>query len=108
MSFNLAPLVDSSSQELGFEEKEFVDFPFDALPGRIKDFSENISYAYNSPSEIVAASVISVLGMCLGRGVCLVTDDPEPTYGLLYLYLGAMRVWVSERLSLYLSLLIIL
>lgn len=90
MSFNLAPLVDSSSQELGFEEKEFVDFPFDALPGRIKDFSENISYAYNSPSEIVAASVISVLGMCLGRGVCLVTDDPEPTYGLLYLYLGAM------------------
>ena len=65
-------------------------FPFEALPEELLNIVDNLSDTYSAPRQILASSAISIIGMCLGRGVGLVTDDPEPTYGLLYMYLGAL------------------
>ncbi|MDA0905369.1 MAG: DUF3987 domain-containing protein [Verrucomicrobia bacterium] len=69
---------------------EKSEFPFDVLPPMLSEITDELANAYSAPKEILASSAISILGMCLGRGVALRTDDPEPTYGLLYMYLGAL------------------
>jgi hypothetical protein len=66
------------------------EFPFDMLPPLLSEIIDELATAYTAPREILASSAISIIGMCLGRGVGLCTDDPEPTYGLLYMYLGAL------------------
>lgn len=66
------------------------EFPFHVLPPLLSETIDELATAYSAPKEILASSAISIIGMCLGRGVGLYTDDPEPTYGLLYMYLGAL------------------
>ena len=81
-NINLVPFEDG-------KDINDIPFPLEELPPMLKETAESVAYAYNSPVEIVASSILSILGFCLGRGVSIQTYHPEPTYGLTYSYIGA-------------------
>lgn len=64
-------------------------FPLDALPPLLRETAEKVAYAYNSPIELVASSILTITGFCMGRGISMKTYHPDPIYGLLYMYLAA-------------------
>ena len=62
---------DMSAENINFVETREQDdevgdleecFPLDALPPILRKTAEAIAYAYNAPEEIVASSILPILG----------------------------------------------
>ena len=45
------------------------DFPFHVLPPLLAEIIDELATAYSAPKEILASSAISIIGMCLGKGL---------------------------------------
>ena len=71
-----------------FSPDNETGFPLDALPKTLHDIATEVSWAYKAPMDLVAPQTLAVYSACLGKGVNLETNHPDPTYGLLYMFLG--------------------
>ena len=91
-----------------FEEKSVVctfqpddesPFPVYALPSPLREMAESVSSAYQAPMNLVAPQTLAVVSACLGKGVCLRTNHPDPTYGLLYMFLATPPAVAKSSVS---------
>ena len=82
-------LLSEESSVSTFQPDDESPFPIDALPEQLRQMAESVSSAYDAPIDLVAPSkTLSVVSCCLSKGVCLLTNHPDPTYGLLYMFLA--------------------
>jgi len=65
-------------------------FPVDALPPVMRDITEALQYAYKASIDLTSSLSLGVVSACLGRGVSLRTDHPDPTFGQVYLLVATL------------------
>ena len=88
-------LDENGSILSSFHADEETPFPLDALPENLRRVAKSVSDAYQAPIDLVAPQTLAVVSSCLGKGISLKTNYPDPTYGLLYMFL-ATRAGVSK------------
>lgn len=81
-------LLDEESIVSTFQPDDESPFPIDALPSPLREMAESVSDAYDAPIDLAAPQTLSAVSCCLGKGVSLTTNHPDPTYGLLYMFLA--------------------
>ena len=78
-------LIQEEPVELPFEADEDTPFPVDALPENMQKVIGELVRVYKAPADLIAPLILGCTSSCLGKGVQLRTQHPDPTYGLLYL-----------------------
>ena len=78
-----------------FTSDEETPFPLHALPENLIRVTESVSEAYQAPKDLVAPQTLAVVSACLSKGISLKTNYPDPTYGLIYMFL-ATRPGISK------------
>ena len=110
---HLSKIAETLTEEEGlitkFKPDDVTPFPLDALPDTLKEVAKEVSWAYQAPIDLVAPQTIAVLSACLGKGINLKTNHPDPTYGLLFVFLGTrpgickttVLKWLSKPMKEY-------
>jgi hypothetical protein len=101
-------LADEGQSGL-FKADDDTPFPLDALPPVLNHVATELSWAYQAPIDLVAPATIAVMSACLGKGINLQTNHPDPTYGLLFMFLAArpgickttVLKWLSKPMKEY-------
>ena len=100
---NISNVTDSFLEDKSvvctFQPDDESPFPVDALPSPLKEMAESVSSAYQAPMNLVAPQTLAVVSACLGKGVCLRTNHPDPTYGLLYMFLATRAAVAKSTIS---------
>ena len=95
-------LADEGQSGL-FKADDETPFPLDALPPVLNHVATELSWAYQAPIDLVAPETIAVMSACLGKGINRQTNHPDPTYGLLFMFLatkpGICKTTVLKWLS---------
>ncbi|HAE12395.1 MAG TPA: hypothetical protein DCG39_12205, partial [Opitutae bacterium] len=78
-------LTKDAPAELPFEADEETPFPVEALPESMQRVVRELERVYKAPADLVAPLLLGCTSSCLGKGVRMRTQHPDPTYGLLYL-----------------------
>jgi hypothetical protein len=78
-------LTQGASADLPFEADEETPFPVEALPENMQRVVRELERVYKAPADLVAPLLLGCTSSCLGKGVRMRTQHPDPTYGLLYL-----------------------
>jgi len=73
-----------------FQPDDEKAFPIDALPPVMNDIAVALQLGYKAPVDLTSSLSLGVVSACLGRGVSLRTDHPDPTYGQLYLMVATL------------------
>lgn len=71
-----------------YEPNDENNFPSDCLPPVLGDYFEELADKYDISQDLACPLGLGVISSCLGRGFCLKTYHPDPTYGLLYMIIG--------------------
>ena len=61
-------------------------FPIEVFSPKLREFTQHIAYVYNAPIAMVAMQVLAIISSTLGKGIRLITNHPDPTYGLIYIF----------------------
>ena len=56
----------------------------------MRDIAKELGRAYKSSIDLTGSLTLGIVSACLGKGVCLRTNHPDPTYGLLYLMVSTL------------------
>ena len=70
------------------EPNDENNFPSDCLPPVLGDYFEELADKYDISQDLACPLGLGVISSCLGRGFCLNTYHPDPTFGLLYMIIG--------------------
>jgi hypothetical protein len=81
-------LVSYKDNSCSFTPDDESPFPLDALPPVLREVAEAVSEGYQAPIDLVAPQTISVVSSCLSKSIRLETHHQDPTFGLLYMFLG--------------------
>ena len=92
-----------------FKPNHDTPFPLDALPPVLKHVATEVSWAYQAPIDLVAPETMAVMSACLGKGINMETNHPDPTYGLTFMFLGTrpgickttVLKWLSKPMKEY-------
>ena len=87
---HLSKITDEllSVDTFSFTPDDESSFPLDSLPPTLREVAEEVSWAYKAPIDLVAPQTIGVVSSCLSKGIRLQTNHPDPTYGLVYMFLA--------------------
>jgi hypothetical protein len=102
-------LLSSEEQTCRFKPDDESPFPLDALPRVLKDAATEVAWAYQAPIDLVAPQTLSVMSACLGKGINLQTNHPDPTFGHIFMFLGTrpgickttVLKWLSKPMKEY-------
>ena len=83
-----ASLSDEESIHSVFTPDDERPFPIDVLPANLREVAEHVSNEYKAPLDLVAPQVLAVVSASLGRGIRLITNHPDPSYGLTYMFIA--------------------
>jgi hypothetical protein len=73
-----------------FQADDETPFPVDALPPVMRDIAKGLEWAYKASIDLTGSLTLGIVSACLGKGVRLRTNHPDPTYGLLYLMVSTL------------------
>ena len=80
----------SEASHSSFEADCESSFPVHLLHENIRDVLNALAHAYKAPKDLIACMQLGVLSTCLGKGVYLVSNHPDPTYGHLYQFVATL------------------
>ena len=80
----------SSAPDSSFQADSETPFPVHLLPQDIRGVLEALAHAYKAPRDLIACMQLGILSSCLGKGIYLVSNHPDPTYGLLYQFVATL------------------
>lgn len=84
-----ALLAKNEPAQVKIEADNEAPFPIEVFSPKLREFTQHIAYVYNAPIAMVAMQVLAIISSTLGKGIRLITNHPDPTYGLIYIFLGA-------------------
>ncbi|MDA0849275.1 MAG: DUF3987 domain-containing protein [Verrucomicrobia bacterium] len=64
-------------------------FPIHVFSPQLRNLAEHIADVYRAPIAMVAFQILAMISSTLGKGIRLITNHPDPTYGLIFTFLGA-------------------
>ena len=70
---------------LSFKADSESPFPVHLLPDHLRGVLNALADAYKAPKDLIACMQLGILSSCLGKGVYLSSNHPDPTYGQTYL-----------------------
>jgi len=77
-------LTQNSAVDMPFKADDETPFPMDALPQRVQSIACQLQWAYKAPADLVGCFLMGCVSACMGKGIRMQTNHPDPTYGLLY------------------------
>ena len=110
---HLSKIEETLTEEEGlitkFRPDDETPFPLDALPRVLNHVATEVSWAYQAPIDLVAAETVAVMSACLGKGINMETNHPDPTYGSIFMFLGTrpgickttVLKWLSKPMKEY-------